>query len=53
VLLETGMAEARTALAAQQAFGVAIEHARYLTLHDLAAMMRCSTNMPASRPRGR
>ena len=39
VLLETGMAEAATALAAQQAFGVAIEHARYLTLHDLAAMM--------------
>jgi hypothetical protein len=39
VLLDTGMAEAGTALAAQQAFGVAIEHARHLTLHDLAAMM--------------
>ena len=39
VLLETGMAAAATALAAQQAFGVAVEHARYLTLHDLAALM--------------
>jgi len=39
VLLDTGMAEAGTALAAQDAFGVAIEHARHLTLHDLAAMM--------------
>ena len=39
VLLDTGMANADTALAAQQAFGVAIEHARHLTLHDLAAMM--------------
>jgi hypothetical protein len=39
VLLDTGMAEAGTALAAQAAFGVAIEHARHLTLHDLAAMM--------------
>jgi len=39
VLLDTGMAEAGTALAAQQAFGVAIEHARHLTLHDLAALM--------------
>ena len=38
-LLDTGMANADTALAAQQAFGVAIEHARHLTLHDLAAMM--------------
>jgi len=39
VFLETGLANADTALAAQQAFGVAIEHARYLTVHDLAAMM--------------
>ena len=39
VLLDTGMAEAGTALAAQQAFGVAIEHVRHLTAHDLAAMM--------------
>jgi hypothetical protein len=38
-LLDTGMANADTALAAQQAFGVPIEHARHLTLHDLAAMM--------------
>jgi hypothetical protein len=39
VLLETGMAGAATALTAQQAFGVDVEHARYLTLHDLAALM--------------
>lgn len=38
-LLEHGMAAADTALAAQDAFGVRIEHARYLTVHDLAAMM--------------
>lgn len=38
-LVELGMAGAGTALAAQAAFGVVIEHARYLTLHDLAAMM--------------
>lgn len=38
-LLETGMAGADTALLAQQAFGAAVEHARYLTAHDLAAMM--------------
>ncbi|MEL1263362.1 hypothetical protein [Pseudoxanthomonas putridarboris] len=38
VLLETGMAQADTALLAQQAFGAQIEHARYLTVHDLAAM---------------
>lgn len=37
-LLEHGMAAADTALAAQDAFGLRIEHARYLTLHDLAAM---------------
>lgn len=37
-LLETGMAAARTALAAQELFGLAVEHARYLTMHDLAAM---------------
>ena len=39
LLLETGMAGADTALLAQQAFGATIEHARYLTVHDLAAMM--------------
>lgn len=38
-LLERGMAGAATALAAQELFGLRIEHARYLTLHDLAAMM--------------
>lgn len=38
VLLETGMAGADTALLAQDVFGAQIEHARYLTAHDLAAM---------------
>lgn len=38
VLLERGMAGAATALAAQEAFGLKIEHARYMTVHDLAAM---------------
>lgn len=38
-LLDIGMAGADTALLAQSAFGVTIEHARYLTVHDLAAMM--------------
>jgi hypothetical protein len=38
-LLETGMAGAATALVAQQRFGAKVEHARYLTLHDLVAMM--------------
>lgn len=38
VLLDTGMLQADTALLAQQAFGVRLEHARYLTAHDLAAM---------------
>jgi hypothetical protein len=38
-LLETGMAGADTALLAQERFGVAVEHARYLTYFDLAAMM--------------
>lgn len=37
-LLETGMAGAATALFAQQAFGGKLEHARYLSLHDLCAM---------------
>ncbi|WP_460763415.1 hypothetical protein [Lysobacter fragariae] len=37
-LIERGMAGAATALAAQQAFGLVVEHARYLTAHDLAAM---------------
>jgi hypothetical protein len=37
-LLERGMAGAATALQAQDSFGARIEHARYLTVHDLAAM---------------
>lgn len=39
VLLDRGMAGADTALLAQEAFGAHIEHARYLTAHDLAAIM--------------
>ncbi|MCI2261000.1 hypothetical protein [Xanthomonas indica] len=39
VLLAQGMAQADTALLAQQGFGAEIEHARYLTGNDLAAMM--------------
>jgi hypothetical protein len=39
VLLDVGMAGAQTALDAQAAFGAQIEHARYMTLRDLAAMM--------------
>jgi len=38
-LLQFGMAQADTALLAQEGFGASIEHARYLTAHDLAAMM--------------
>lgn len=37
-LLETGMADAATSLFAQTAFGAPLEHARYLSLHDLCAM---------------
>jgi len=37
-LIEHGMAGAQTALLAQEAFAVRIEHARYLTLHDLCAL---------------
>ena len=37
-LVETGMAGAATALLAQELFGLQVEHARYLTLHDLLAM---------------
>lgn len=37
-LLEQGMADAATALLAQEGFGLQVEHARYLTMHDLAAM---------------
>ena len=38
ILVDRGMARAETALQAQDAFGARIEHARYLTVHDLAAM---------------
>ena len=38
-LMERGMAGAATALLAQEAFGLRVEHARYLTAHDLAALM--------------
>lgn len=38
-LMERGMAGAATALCAQELFGAAIEHARYMTLHDGVAMM--------------
>ena len=38
-LVETGMAGAATALMAQELFGLQVEHARYLTLHDLLAMI--------------
>lgn len=38
-LLDTGMAGADTALCAQEAFGAQVEHARYLTVHDLAALI--------------
>lgn len=39
VLLANGMAQPDTAMLAQNAFGAQIEHARYFTLNDLAAMM--------------
>lgn len=38
LLLERGMVEAATALALQEAFGVALEHVRLATLHDLLAL---------------
>ena len=39
VLLDRGMAAADTALALQDGLDAAIEHARYLSLHDLVAMI--------------
>jgi len=39
VLLAQGMAQADTAMLAQQSFGARIEHARFFTINDLAAMM--------------
>ena len=38
LLLDLGMVQADTALSAQDGFGARIEHARYLTVHDLLAM---------------
>lgn len=38
-LLANGMAHADTALMAQKGFGARVEHARYFTVNDLAAMM--------------
>lgn len=38
MLMERGMAAADTALAMQSAFGLRVEHARYLTMHDLCAL---------------
>ena len=49
-LLERGMAGAATALAAQELFDLRIEHARYLTLHDLAAMMALQYEHAALAP---
>lgn len=37
-LMERGMAGAATALQAQEVFGLRVEHARYLTVHDLCAL---------------
>jgi len=37
-LVERGMASAETALMAQEVFAANIEHARYLTVHDLCAL---------------
>lgn len=39
VLLDRGMAAADTALALQDGLGAQVEHARYLSLHDLLAMI--------------
>lgn len=39
LLLDRGMAAADTALALQDGLGAQVEHARFLSLHDLAAMM--------------
>src|SRR5690606_34806282 len=38
-LMERAMAGADTALLAQEAFGLQVEHARHLTMHDLCALM--------------
>jgi hypothetical protein len=38
-LLDIGMAAAATALRVQALYGVALEHARFMTLHDLCALI--------------
>ena len=38
-LLDSGMAHASTALEAQSGFGATLEHARYLSIHDLCALI--------------
>ena len=38
VLAETGLAAARTALLLSEAFSIQLDHARYLSLHDLCAI---------------
>src|SRR3546814_16229800 len=46
-LMERGMAGADTALLAQEAFGLQVEHARYLTLHAMSALSAIqSANAP-------
>jgi hypothetical protein len=52
-LLERGMAGAATALAAQDGFGLRVEHARYLTLHDLMAMVSMHYEHAGIAPFGR
>ncbi|HWS41232.1 MAG TPA: hypothetical protein VN247_08115 [Arenimonas sp.] len=49
-LMERGMASASTALLAQELFSVAIEHARYMTLHDLVALMAMQYNHNGLEP---
>ncbi len=50
MLLDLGMVQADTALCAQDAFGARIEHARYLTLHDLLAMTALQYNNQGLEP---
>ena len=49
-LLDLGMARPDTALCAQQAFAARIEHARAMTVHDLAAMMALQYDNAGLRP---
>lgn len=50
MLIDLGMVQADTALCAQEAFGARIEHARYLTLHDLLAMTALQYNNQGLEP---